>query len=228
MKNVEHQGFRQRAAETKRARTRLALVTAARELFEERGWRDTRLEDVAKQAGVSVPTLRNHFKSKYALVMRAYGQVVASLIEKTEGRVYDLDLDASQIISEMLKMFVSTAVKKRQLTMAVAAALLEEPLISSEEFEDIEAVKDGGLPAIAAIFGELIEIGKREGAFNPELNADRVSAYHISGILLMTAMNYDITVEEAERLVLSQVMPALKAAPVSRADPDDEFDDMSV
>lgn len=63
---------RRRTALARRARTRTALLTAARTVFTDQGWAETRMEDVARVAGVSPATAYNHFSSKHALIGAAY------------------------------------------------------------------------------------------------------------------------------------------------------------
>jgi hypothetical protein len=63
-------GPHQRAAQTKRERTRRALVAATVEQIT-RGV-DFRIDDIARVAGVSVPTLYNYFSTKEELMLAAY------------------------------------------------------------------------------------------------------------------------------------------------------------
>ena len=51
----------------RREATRAALLTAARELFAERGFVDTGREDIAERAGVTRGALYHHFESKAAV-----------------------------------------------------------------------------------------------------------------------------------------------------------------
>jgi AcrR family transcriptional regulator len=74
---------RARAAQTKRDRTRTALLVAADAAFAARGWARTRVEDIAKAAGVSSVTAYNHFPSKHALVGHVYAPLVRSLRTET-------------------------------------------------------------------------------------------------------------------------------------------------
>lgn len=53
------------------AQTRLAVVSAARETFEEHGWAGTRIRDVAEAAGVSQKTIEAAFGTKAALLEAA-------------------------------------------------------------------------------------------------------------------------------------------------------------
>jgi hypothetical protein len=69
---------RQRAALTKRRRTREALITAAVEIIKEGG--AFRGENIAEAAGVGLATLYNHFGSKGELLKVAYERLLTQLL----------------------------------------------------------------------------------------------------------------------------------------------------
>ena len=75
---------RARAGATKRSRTRAALLRAATELFETRGWAGTRMEDIATAAEVSSATAYNHFPTKHAMAGAAYEPVLGPVALRVE------------------------------------------------------------------------------------------------------------------------------------------------
>lgn len=62
-------------------RTREALVTAARGVFEARGYDATRMSDIAEAAGVSHGTVYTWFSTKDAVLMAVVDSVVADLYD---------------------------------------------------------------------------------------------------------------------------------------------------
>lgn len=66
----------------KLADARRALFEAAMELFRERGFDGTTVEDIAARAGFSRATFFNHFGSK-AAVLRSFGERFAGVMEAT-------------------------------------------------------------------------------------------------------------------------------------------------
>jgi AcrR family transcriptional regulator len=62
------------ARQSKGERTREAIMTAAAELFRDRGFRETSLSDIGAAAGVSGPAIYRYFKSK--------GELLSVLIEE--------------------------------------------------------------------------------------------------------------------------------------------------
>jgi AcrR family transcriptional regulator len=59
--------------------TRALLIVAARELFGERGYSGTSIEDVAERVGVTIGALYHHFRDKRALFQAVYEQVEREL-----------------------------------------------------------------------------------------------------------------------------------------------------
>ena len=67
----EKRRYRAPKREAAAARRREAIVRAAKELFEERGWGATRVHDIAESAGVSQKTVEALFGTKAALLQAA-------------------------------------------------------------------------------------------------------------------------------------------------------------
>jgi AcrR family transcriptional regulator len=63
------------------AQRRLAVITAAREQFEERGWAGTRVEDLSRAAGVSQKTVEALFGTKSALLRAAVDYAIRGDVE---------------------------------------------------------------------------------------------------------------------------------------------------
>ena len=63
----------------KRAATRLAIMRAARRLFEEKGIENTSFSDIAEAAGVSRSTVFNHFSGTSDLLSAVCRREVADL-----------------------------------------------------------------------------------------------------------------------------------------------------
>ncbi|HEY2596994.1 MAG TPA: helix-turn-helix domain-containing protein [Candidatus Dormibacteraeota bacterium] len=71
--------------------TRLALVSAARELFGQKGYAATSLDDVAAQAGVTKGALYHHFDGKANLFQEVYEQVMREVSDKVVSVFLDPD-----------------------------------------------------------------------------------------------------------------------------------------
>jgi len=71
--------------------TRLALVTAARELFGERGYAATSIDEVAARAGVTKGAFYHHFAGKANLFQVVYEQVMHEVSDQVVSRFNEPD-----------------------------------------------------------------------------------------------------------------------------------------
>jgi len=79
------------------------LLEAALEVFVERGFAATRLEDVASRAGVSKGTLYLYFKNKEELFKAVVRSGILPVIEKAEGLVGQFKGSASELLRSVMK-----------------------------------------------------------------------------------------------------------------------------
>jgi AcrR family transcriptional regulator len=83
---------------TKRLRTRAALIQAALELFDERGYDGTTAAAIAARAGVSEMTFFRHFASKDAvLVDDPYDPLIAEAVARQPLELSPLDAAAAGV-----------------------------------------------------------------------------------------------------------------------------------
>jgi AcrR family transcriptional regulator len=65
-------------------RTRSALVAAAREAFEELGFRDARISDIAKRAGTSYGVFYHYFDSKESILLELFTVVTGDMYNASQ------------------------------------------------------------------------------------------------------------------------------------------------
>lgn len=111
---------RRRAGETKRQRSRAAILLAAQALFEERGWTDTRVEAIASAAGLGTATVYKHFPTKNALAAAVYAPLVRDLVE---AAVRDAGSDVAAL--DAIIDFLSDLTHRARLHHRLTVALLE-------------------------------------------------------------------------------------------------------
>ncbi len=99
---MSHSRQDRRWARRKEARP-AELTSAALELFVERGFAATRLEDVAARAGVSKGTLYLYFPSKEDLFKAVVRGGIVPAIERAEKRFVDHRGSASELIRDIVK-----------------------------------------------------------------------------------------------------------------------------
>jgi AcrR family transcriptional regulator len=72
--------------ERKKRRTREQIITAARELFVERGYHQTGIADVAERADIATSTFFGYFSTKSELLFSSAQEIAADFIEAIESR----------------------------------------------------------------------------------------------------------------------------------------------
>ncbi|MEX0789839.1 MAG: TetR/AcrR family transcriptional regulator [Actinomycetota bacterium] len=116
---------RRTADRLKKERSRTALLEAAGTLFARSGWSGTRVEDVARLAGVSTATAFNHFPTKFALIGHVFAPILRGVLEEEQSDDPALSTDEALIrhLSRLSKAF--RADSNRALTVAFTGALQE-------------------------------------------------------------------------------------------------------
>jgi AcrR family transcriptional regulator len=80
---------------------RRELVARAASLFNDVGYHNTSVEDVAEACGIRKPTLYHYFKSKHEILFWIHDELIDVLIARQESRV-PLDLPARQALLEIM------------------------------------------------------------------------------------------------------------------------------
>ena len=100
MAQMEEQRWQRRKAERPRE-----IIDAALDLFVAKGFMATRLDEVAKLAGVSKGTLYLYFENKEALFKSVVETLVVPEIERTEQQIQAFDGTASELIRQLVKQW---------------------------------------------------------------------------------------------------------------------------
>lgn len=118
----EELGPRQRAAETKRRRTREAIVSGTVDLYGEQQRGDYTLDQIGEAAGVSAATIANHYRSKYEVLRVAYIRLLSPLVDPiVEGRKQGI-YNPPDAVDELIRFVYSVAKlshEHRALTVAM-------------------------------------------------------------------------------------------------------------
>jgi AcrR family transcriptional regulator len=200
---------RARAAQTKRDRTRRALLDAADSTFGTRGWARTRMEDIAAAAGVSPATAYNHFPTKHALLGSVYRPLVRPLVVQAER---DIASGRSMVdaLTDQLRALSRISFRYRRLTAAFWSAVQEYTIRVAGPPDPADDVDPRLLAPIPESLRMIIECGQRTGELRTYPTADQLSAL-IVNVLMERALNCpDDTPEATSELLLTVVFGSLK------------------
>lgn len=210
---------RARAAQTKRDRTRRALLDAADATFGARGWANTRMEDVAAAAGVSAATAYNHFPSKHVLVGSVYGPLVRPLLDQAEHDVAT-GRPVVDALTDQVQALARISQRNRRLTAAFWSAVEEYTIRISGPPDPADDVDPRVLAPVPDALKLLIECGQRSGQLRPFPNAVEVSGMIVNLLLLRSINRPDEPADQTAELLLTALFGMLRPELLVTTGPD--------
>ena len=159
------------------------LLDAALRIFAERGYGNTRLEDIAAAVGVTKGTIYHYFETKEDLLRKA--------IEHNHERVF-LPLEKGirerkGPVSATIRLFLRRAfggdmdqTRQSVLTLLVQGVAREVPHVYQRWLE-------AGPARAWQLLAELIEEGKASGEFRKDVDSDVAARVTVSGLILQLA-----------------------------------------
>jgi AcrR family transcriptional regulator len=200
---------RARAAQTKRDRTRAALLGAADPAFAARGWARTRVEDIASAAGVSSATAYNHFPTKHALI----GHVYAPLLRSLRTQAYR-DLAAGREIipalTDQLRALVRITWRHRGLTAALSAGIADYAIKVGRPADPTDENDPRVLAPMADVLVDLIARGQGTGELRPWPPAEAIGSALVDLLLLRAVDRPHDPPELTAELLLTLLFGALR------------------
>ncbi len=115
--------------DSKPSDTRSAILDAARELFESRGYHRVGLETVASRAGVSRQAIYLHFDSKVALLEALHQRINDVDVAPEMGKTWNAP-DASSGLDAFVRATTVTASKIAAIYTALEAASRTDPVVA--------------------------------------------------------------------------------------------------
>lgn len=192
-------GIRDEVAALKRERT----ISAAVELFYERGYENTTLDAVSERLGVTKPFIYAHFHSKAELLAEICERGIAASLEAI-NEVLALQASPTEKLGQLGRRFI-TAVLQSQMHIAIFAR--EEKNLPPEEFRRISSMRRQFDRKLVA----LLEEGIAAGEFH--LPDPRMAALAIGGMVSWAYVWY----RPKGRLPLPQVAEEMSALILSMA-----------
>jgi AcrR family transcriptional regulator len=210
---------RARAAQTKRDRTRRALLDAADATFGARGWANARMEDIAAAAGVSAATAYNHFPSKHALAGHVYSPLVRPLLVQAE-----CDLAAGRpvvdALTDQIRALARISQRNRKLTAAFWSAVEEYTIRVGGPPDPTDDVDPRTLAPVPRPLQLLVEHGQRTGELRSFPAAFEVAGM-IANLLLLRSINRPEECADATaELLLTALFGMLRPELLTETGPD--------
>lgn len=149
------------------------ILEVAYGLFLEKGYRNTTMDDIAQEIGMSKKTLYKHFPGKMELLSAAFDLLCTRMTAKVEGIVDN--------------RYLAFPLKLRSFLSVVATYLAP---INPELFEDLrehapevwQELKTYINESAHLRFAKLIEEGTKQGLINPRINVGLVVMLYTAAI----------------------------------------------
>ena|ERR1051326_6762703 len=194
------------------------LLEAALHIFAERGYANTKLEDVAAKVGVTKGTIYHYFSTKEELLLRAIEQHHDRAFKPLEEVLHEKRGPVSATIRRFLRRAFGHMDPSRVsvLTLLVQGVAREVPHVY---FRWLETGPVRGWKILA----ELIEQGKETGEFRIDADSEVAARITISGLILQFAwqrftesapevsIDADQLIDSAADLLLQGLRPLARA-----------------
>jgi len=179
--------------------TRESILEAAQNLFGERGFSKTTLEDVAQVAGVSRPLVYRYFGDKREL----FALVVARVLKEWNGVLRVEAAHATPGTAHTLRLVLRACLDFARTRSVLRGLLLRDARLVRAE---IGPVLDEGRAMLPALLREVLALGVERGDVRSDLDLDDmahvVAEVFVSYTLLVLS---DIATEQSERRVATVI-----------------------
>lgn len=191
---------RQRAARTKRERTRAAIIGAATDLFERKGFLPTSVQEIAQQAGVGAATLYKHFPTKNVIAGHVFRPLIEDLL--ADERWTDPAIDPVTALQSLVVDVVSRAKANTALTVALLEAIQDSTARRGTQIDEGDPRFWVPLPPL---FKDIISRGQAKGCFLDYPSAEEAGPMVNNWILLRILTRPNESKREALRFTLTTV-----------------------
>jgi AcrR family transcriptional regulator len=154
------------------------LLEAALSVFARKGYRNTRLEEVATAAGVTKGTIYHYFDTKEALLLG----VIEHYQTLAFGRVEEALRDATLPASTRIRLVVRTLFSGRGQTSRDLLALLIRGVAHEVPRVHERWLQTGPL-RVWKLIGDLVTEGKQRGEFREDADGDTGARLLVSGLM---------------------------------------------
>lgn len=155
------------------------VLDAAVRVFAQRGYRGTRLEEVAEAAGVTKGTIYYYFRSKEDL----FRQAIEHSRLKNRARIDTMFAEDGRPLVERLRAVLTEAWRSlsgpdgAMLRLMIGEVSIEAPELFQEWLTD-------GLGRGCTELADVVRAGQASGEFRADADADAAARMFISGLLM--------------------------------------------
>ena len=128
---------------------RRQLLAVAREVFADRGFHATSMDDVALAAGVTKPVLYQHFRNKRALYLELLDDVGRELLEELYAATHEVSTGRERVERGFTAYFRYVAKHPNAFRLLFGASVRNDPEFAAVSERVVEAAAHAISPLIA-------------------------------------------------------------------------------
>lgn len=164
------------------------LLDAALEVFASRGYRATRLEEIADAAGVTRGTIYYYFKGKDELLTKAVETRIRAIFSgiRAESR------DPQRGAAERLRATLAAAWERWRQPQAANMYRLITGELRTEFPALFELAMRTGPLRLWALVGDLVKAGQERGEFDDSLEPRAAARFVVAGLMQQALLHRDL------------------------------------
>jgi len=187
--------------EKKKARTQESILRAAKKLFVRKGYRNTRIEDIAAEAEVGVGTAYNYFGSKRGLLLGLMNVEITEILIEGEKYIAGAGNDPVRALGDLIGIYLDRirTWDKELLRELVASGIVEQG--TGEEL-----MKDDY--RLMAQITNLVKKYQEDGVLDGKIEPDRITMIVYSILwtrVLMYMMLEGISIDLVKEEVIKDI-----------------------
>ena len=159
--------MREGLRERKKARTHQGIVDAAVEVFRERGYEKTTVEEIVRRVEISQPTFYKYFGSKDAVLREVAGGMLREWAQEAEAGARQERESTGAVLRRLFETLASHMLADRTLWQCIVLADALNPMRAPEQ-RDADRDATRGVAAILAR-------GQRRGEITERFSAVRLA-----------------------------------------------------
>jgi AcrR family transcriptional regulator len=191
--------------ERRSAELRERLFRAALQLFAQKGYSETTVEDITNAADVGKGTFFNYFPSKEH-ILAAFGRMQMDKVQAAVDEAPTTKLP----IREILRQLAIEAVSEPAQNPAMVRALLQANLSSAPVRETMREIHTKA----TALLSQIVEVGQKRGEIRKDLNAAELAQtlrQSLLGAMLIWSLYGDGTLPSRIETVLAVLWNGMAA-----------------
>jgi len=162
------------------------LLAAAIELFVERGFATTRLEDVARRAGVSKGTLYLYYANKEDLFKAVVRQTILPMIDDAEASVAEFDGHSAELLRQIILSWW------RRIGSTKASGISKLILAEADNFPELARFyQEEVMTRRMRMLSNMLERGIRRGEFRA-LDVPQTAQVLIAPLLMLSTWKHTV------------------------------------